>query len=363
MAMAGMVVSNPTPKKMKCFRVPAGPVPRRPGANRRSAPPGLGPAGAPGRSPGTRSMSPKEARTTLGSSPKARKASMSSWAVTHTGQPGPEMSCTCSGSSDFKPKRAAVPRSYHSGETTDLGEVVRRLVEERPGAIGGGGRLLAGRQRGHQVAGRARRRGCRPRCAAGPPSRSPSTWPPASGGSTARGASCGSTGSGSCAGCGARRPGRRGQFPGLFDAAAVARATTFAEYDQLMTAPLHGFASRDDYYARCSARPVRGRDPPPLPGHLGGRRPHGAGGVAAGGRRRGQPGGPAGGHPPRRPHRLRGRRAARGPASGPSGPWPTSWPAWRGGLLQAALDEGHHVLDLGRGELAAEGRSSSPCPW
>jgi predicted alpha/beta-fold hydrolase len=43
------------------------------------------------------------------------------------------------------------------------------------------------------------------------------------------------------------------QFPGLFDAAALARATTFAEYDQLMTAPAHGFASRDDYYARCSA--------------------------------------------------------------------------------------------------------------
>jgi uncharacterized protein len=43
------------------------------------------------------------------------------------------------------------------------------------------------------------------------------------------------------------------QFPGLFDAPALARATTFAEYDQLMTAPTHGFASRDDYYQRCSA--------------------------------------------------------------------------------------------------------------
>jgi predicted alpha/beta-fold hydrolase len=43
------------------------------------------------------------------------------------------------------------------------------------------------------------------------------------------------------------------RFPGLVDREAVLRATTFAEYDQLVTAPLHGFASRDDYYQRCSA--------------------------------------------------------------------------------------------------------------
>lgn len=41
--------------------------------------------------------------------------------------------------------------------------------------------------------------------------------------------------------------------PGTFDAAAVARATTFAALDELMTAPLHGFASGQDYYARSSS--------------------------------------------------------------------------------------------------------------
>jgi predicted alpha/beta-fold hydrolase len=41
--------------------------------------------------------------------------------------------------------------------------------------------------------------------------------------------------------------------PGSFDAAAVARAASFAEFDELMTAPLHGFASRHDYYARSSS--------------------------------------------------------------------------------------------------------------
>jgi predicted alpha/beta-fold hydrolase len=43
------------------------------------------------------------------------------------------------------------------------------------------------------------------------------------------------------------------QHPGRYDPAAVARATTFAEFDELMTAPLHGFASRHDYYARASS--------------------------------------------------------------------------------------------------------------
>jgi hypothetical protein len=31
------------------------------------------------------------------------------------------------------------------------------------------------------------------------------------------------------------------------------RATTFAEFDDAVTAPLHGFASKDDYYDRCSS--------------------------------------------------------------------------------------------------------------
>ena len=57
--------------------------------------------------PGTRSMSPKETRTTPGSVPRARKASRSDWSVTHTGQPGPEMSVTPGGKRDLRPKRAA----------------------------------------------------------------------------------------------------------------------------------------------------------------------------------------------------------------------------------------------------------------
>lgn len=38
-----------------------------------------------------------------------------------------------------------------------------------------------------------------------------------------------------------------------FDWNRAMAATTFAEFDDAVTAPLHGFASKDDYYDRCSA--------------------------------------------------------------------------------------------------------------
>ena len=148
------------------------------------------------------------------------------------------------------PNRLA--RSYHSGETTDLGEVVRRLLVERPGRSV----VVAGFSLGGNVV---------------------TKWlgehgdglPPEVRGGAAISVPF------DLAACQRRidGPGRimwvyrerflrrlrrkaavkARQFPGLVDAAALARASTFAEYDQLFTAPVHGFASRDDYYARSSA--------------------------------------------------------------------------------------------------------------
>jgi predicted alpha/beta-fold hydrolase len=43
------------------------------------------------------------------------------------------------------------------------------------------------------------------------------------------------------------------QHPGRIDAAAVRRAATFAAYDGLVTAPLHGFESAEDYWTRSSS--------------------------------------------------------------------------------------------------------------
>ncbi|MGQ0523240.1 MAG: YheT family hydrolase [Betaproteobacteria bacterium] len=45
-------------------------------------------------------------------------------------------------------------------------------------------------------------------------------------------------------------------FPGLFDAARVRGARTLREFDELVTAPLHGFAGTDDYWTRASSKPV-----------------------------------------------------------------------------------------------------------
>lgn len=49
------------------------------------------------------------------------------------------------------------------------------------------------------------------------------------------------------------------QFPGLFDRAALMRARTLQDFDQVFTAPLHGFDSALDYWRRASAKPHLGK--------------------------------------------------------------------------------------------------------
>jgi hypothetical protein len=44
------------------------------------------------------------------------------------------------------------------------------------------------------------------------------------------------------------------RHPQLFSAAQVRRASTFAVFDHLVTAPLHGFASAEDYWTRASSK-------------------------------------------------------------------------------------------------------------
>jgi hypothetical protein len=43
------------------------------------------------------------------------------------------------------------------------------------------------------------------------------------------------------------------RFPGLYDAARLRAARTFYEFDNIVTAPLHGFRDTDDYWSRCSS--------------------------------------------------------------------------------------------------------------
>ena len=45
------------------------------------------------------------------------------------------------------------------------------------------------------------------------------------------------------------------QHPGLFDRERLRLARTLHEFDNVFTAPLHGFRDTDDYWARASAKP------------------------------------------------------------------------------------------------------------
>jgi predicted alpha/beta-fold hydrolase len=44
------------------------------------------------------------------------------------------------------------------------------------------------------------------------------------------------------------------RFPGLYDADAVRASSTLREFDDLVTAPLHGFRNTDDYWTRASSK-------------------------------------------------------------------------------------------------------------
>jgi predicted alpha/beta-fold hydrolase len=48
------------------------------------------------------------------------------------------------------------------------------------------------------------------------------------------------------------------RFPGLYDAARVRAANSLYAFDDVVTAPLHGFSGAADYYARASARQFLG---------------------------------------------------------------------------------------------------------
>jgi uncharacterized protein len=46
------------------------------------------------------------------------------------------------------------------------------------------------------------------------------------------------------------------QYPGLFDRDAMLASRTMYEYDNIVTAPVHGFRNADDYWTRATTRPL-----------------------------------------------------------------------------------------------------------
>jgi predicted alpha/beta-fold hydrolase len=57
---------------------------------------------------------------------------------------------------------------------------------------------------------------------------------------------------------------RHARHGAIFDATALARVRTLRAFDDVVTAPLHGFASADDYYARSSGKQFLARVKKPL---------------------------------------------------------------------------------------------------
>lgn len=170
-----------------------------------------------------------------------RAAGLSSLAVNFRG---------CSGA----PNR--LPRLYHSGDTADLARAVARLAAERPGRpLGVAGFSLGGNvvakwlaEAGDRAA-REVRAGAvvsvpfdLARCAAALDAGG--VWP-----RIYRERFLRSLREKALALCE-----RWDDLP--FDAAAVRACRTFAAFDEVVTAPLHGFAGARDYWARCSSGPL-----------------------------------------------------------------------------------------------------------
>jgi uncharacterized protein len=140
-------------------------------------------------------------------------------------------------------------RSYHSGETEDIDLVVRRLRRENPA-----GSLAAV---GYSLGGNVLLKWLGERGPDAPLSAAVAVSVPfelsLAADRLARGLSrvYQSKLLGSLRRKTLRKFARR---PSPLDLDRVARLRTFREFDDCVTAPLHGFAGADDYYARCSSR-------------------------------------------------------------------------------------------------------------
>jgi predicted alpha/beta-fold hydrolase len=149
-----------------------------------------------------------------------------------------------------------LPRAYHSGDSEEIDWILRRLQDERAGrplyaagvSLGGNALLKWLGERGDAAAGLIDRA-----CAVSAPVDLMSA--------------------GNALGRGFNRVYTRHflatlrrkslrmleRHPGLFDRDRVLAARTLRQFDDVVTAPLHGFRDTDDYWRRASAKPLLGR--------------------------------------------------------------------------------------------------------
>jgi len=144
----------------------------------------------------------------------------------------------------------SAPRLYHSGETTDLDSVVRRLRQDAPetplficGVSLGGNVLLKWLgERGEEAAGLVRR--------------AAAVSVPFDLAAGSRHLERGFSRVYATHFLRTLKPKaltKAARFPGIIDPEAIRRARTFREFDDAATAPLHGFRNAAEYYMRSSS--------------------------------------------------------------------------------------------------------------
>ena len=144
-----------------------------------------------------------------------------------------------------------LPRAYHSGDSDEIDWMLRRLAGERAGPIYAAGVSLGGNALLKWLGERGAEAGTVVRAAAAVSAPVDLT---AAGDALERGFNMVYTRN-FLATLRRKAAAKLARFPGLFDGARVARSRTLREFDDLVTAPLHGFRDASDYWLRASAKP------------------------------------------------------------------------------------------------------------
>lgn len=146
------------------------------------------------------------------------------------------------------------PRAYHSGDHQEIDWLLRRFQAERPGqtllaagvSLGGNALLRWAGEQGHEAA---------QRVGAVAAISSPLDLA-AAGAAIDRGFNQWVYARMFLKTMVRKAEAKWAQFPGLFDLDLVRRARTLYAFDNVFTAPLHGFKDSVDYWARAAAKPL-----------------------------------------------------------------------------------------------------------
>jgi predicted alpha/beta-fold hydrolase len=144
------------------------------------------------------------------------------------------------------------PRAYHSGDYAEIGWMLGRFQAAHPGPLIAAGVSLGGNAllRWAEEAGESARQTARAVCSICSP-----LDLAASGRAIGRGFSRLVYTRMFLRSMVPKALAKLQQHPGLFDGERLRRARTLYEFDNLFTAPLHGFRDTEDYWARASAKP------------------------------------------------------------------------------------------------------------